>query len=54
MPSERRRVRHQLGQTSQVLGDSRQHELVLRASGDTADLIAARQLLDELSDAGRR
>jgi hypothetical protein len=35
MRSERRRGRHQLGQTSQVLGDRRQHELVLRASGAT-------------------
>jgi hypothetical protein len=35
MRSERRRGRHQLGQTSQVLGDSRQYELVLRASGAT-------------------
>src|SRR6476620_1028624 len=33
--SELRRARHQLGQTSQVLGDRRQHELVLRAPGAT-------------------
>jgi hypothetical protein len=30
-----RRGGHELGQTSQVLGDSRQHELILRASGST-------------------
>jgi hypothetical protein len=45
-----RRGRHELGQTSQVLGDRRQHELILRASGSTQTKPAEPQDALEVSE----